>query len=76
MEHAGVLGEGKAGCSALATVGVLSMPRGDFPTADDALLVAWIGMAAFAVYGVALTVAARSYWFRTRPISGVPVNAE
>ncbi len=69
----GVLG---AGYSALATAGVLSMPRGDFHTADDALLVAWIGMAAFAVYGVALTVAARSYWLRTRPISRVPVNAE
>ncbi|MFD5553213.1 hypothetical protein ACFWIA_05150 [Streptomyces sp. NPDC127068] len=52
--------------SALATAGVVTMRRGDFPSADDALLVAWIGTGAFAVYGLALTVAARSYWARTR----------
>ncbi|WP_314252461.1 hypothetical protein [Streptomyces sp. DSM 40907] len=43
------------------------MRRGDFHSAGDALLVGWIGMAAFAVYGIALTIAARSYWLRTRP---------
>ncbi|MGZ9931740.1 hypothetical protein ACXNSR_17805 [Streptomyces sp. NC-S4] len=46
----------------------MSMRRGDFRSAGDALLVGWIGMAAFAVYGIALTVAARSYWLRTRPV--------
>nr|WSX53774.1 hypothetical protein OG409_35555 [Streptomyces sp. NBC_00974] len=54
------------GYSALATAGVVTMRRGDFHSPDDALLVAWIGMTAFAVYGLALTVAARSYWLRSR----------
>ncbi|MEU9336421.1 hypothetical protein AB0D49_25090 [Streptomyces sp. NPDC048290] len=58
----GVLGIGY--CS-LATVGVVTMRRGDFPSSGDALTVAWIGMVAFAVYGVALVLAARSYWLRT-----------
>ncbi|MFF2661049.1 hypothetical protein ACFVUH_27265 [Kitasatospora sp. NPDC058032] len=53
------------GWSALATAGVVEVPRGDFPTAADTLLVAWIGLGAFAVYGAALAVAARSYWRRT-----------
>ncbi|MDT0447561.1 hypothetical protein [Streptomyces hesseae] len=61
----GVVGVGYV---SLATAGVLPVRRGDFPTADDTLLVAWIGLTAFAVYGVALAVAARSYWFRTRPV--------
>ncbi|MFD5326220.1 hypothetical protein [Streptomyces sp. NPDC127092] len=51
----------------LATSGAVTMRPGDFHSPDDALLVGWIGMVAFAVYGVALTVAARSYWLRTRP---------
>ncbi|MFJ6759374.1 hypothetical protein ACIQNK_30685 [Streptomyces sp. NPDC091273] len=51
----------------LATAGVAPMRRGDFPSSGDALLVGWIGMVAFAVYGVAVTIAARSYWLRTRP---------
>lgn len=55
------------GYSALATAGVVTMRCGDFHTTDDALLVSWIGMAAFAVYGAALTAAAHSYWHRTRP---------
>lgn len=50
----------------LCTAGVLEMRRGDFDSSSDALLVAWIGLSAFAVYGVALIVAARSYWLRTR----------
>ncbi|MFB7472609.1 hypothetical protein [Kitasatospora sp. NPDC056184] len=58
----GVVG---VGWTALATAGVVEVPRGDFPTAADTLLVAWIGLGAFAVYGVALAVAARSYWRRT-----------
>ncbi|MFI9810049.1 hypothetical protein ACIHEJ_38105 [Streptomyces sp. NPDC052301] len=58
---------------ALATAGVTTMRKGDFPTSGDALLVSWAGMIAFAVYGVALTVAVRSYWLRTRPIDQVPV---
>ncbi|WP_285566598.1 hypothetical protein [Streptomyces sp. RTGN2] len=60
----GVLGVGYA---ALATTGVVTMPRGDFHSPSDALLVAWIGLGAFAVYGVALAVAARSYGIRTQP---------
>ncbi|MEU2855477.1 hypothetical protein [Streptomyces syringium] len=60
----GVLG---IGYCALATVGAVRVRPGDFPSSADALLVSWIGLGAFAVYGVALTVAARSYWLRTRP---------
>lgn len=60
----GVLGTGYC---ALATVGAVRVRPGDFPSSADALLVSWIGLGAFAVYGVALTVAARSYWLRTRP---------
>ncbi|SPE58236.1 hypothetical protein SNS2_3859 [Streptomyces netropsis] len=60
----GVLGTGYC---ALATVGAVRVRSGDFPSAADALLVSWIGLVAFAVYGIALTVAARSYWLRTRP---------
>lgn len=63
----GVLG---VGYLVLATSGAVPMRRGDFHSAGDALLVGWIGMAAFAVYGIALTVAARSYWLRTRPRPG------
>ncbi|MEU8594462.1 hypothetical protein [Streptomyces globisporus] len=55
------------GYLALVTAGAVTMGRGDFPSEGDALLVAWIGITAFAVYGVALVVAARSYWLRTRP---------
>ncbi|ROQ66756.1 hypothetical protein EDD93_1165 [Streptomyces sp. 840.1] len=60
----GVVG---VGYLALATAGVVTMRRGDFHSSGDALLVSWIGMVAFAVYGIALTIAARSYWLRTRP---------
>ncbi|MFI1254311.1 hypothetical protein ACH4U6_10950 [Streptomyces netropsis] len=60
----GVVG---VGYCALATVGAVRIRPGDFPSSADALLVSWIGLGAFAVYGVALTVAARSYWLRTRP---------
>ncbi|MFB7785750.1 hypothetical protein ACFC1D_23935 [Streptomyces vinaceus] len=60
----GVVG---AGYLTLATAGVVTIRRGDFHSSGDALLVGWIGMVAFAVYGVALTVAAHSYWLRTRP---------
>ncbi|MGV9265471.1 hypothetical protein ACWDRR_12500 [Kitasatospora sp. NPDC003701] len=59
----GVVG---AGYLALATTGVLTLPRGDFPTEADVLLVGWIGLGAFAVFGVALAAGARSYWYRTR----------
>ncbi|GGQ26414.1 hypothetical protein GCM10010266_57190 [Streptomyces griseomycini] len=61
----GVLGTGYV---VLATAGVVTMRRGDFPTSADALLVGWIGMIAFAGYGTALAVAARSYRLRTRPV--------
>ncbi|MCY0923136.1 hypothetical protein OS965_34215 [Streptomyces sp. H27-G5] len=59
----GVLG---LGYMALATMDVVTIRRGDFHSPQDMLLVGWIGMAAFAVYGCALLVAARSYWLRTR----------
>ncbi|WP_231905015.1 hypothetical protein [Streptantibioticus cattleyicolor] len=49
----------------LATTGVVTMRAGDFHSSQDALSAGWIGMTAFAVYGVALAVAARSYWRRT-----------
>lgn len=54
----GVIG---VGYLTLATAGVVALPRGDFPTSADALLVAWIGLGAFCVYGLALAVAAFSY---------------
>lgn len=59
----GVVGTGYL---TLATAGVVTMRRGDFHTSGDALLVGWLGMVAFAAYGIALTVAAFSYWRRTR----------
>ncbi|WP_449064270.1 hypothetical protein [Planomonospora algeriensis] len=63
--------------AALGTFGAVTVPRGDFPTPGDALLVTWIGLGAFAVYGIALTAAAWSYLRRTRPVctplgAGVP----
>ncbi|MFF2039513.1 hypothetical protein ACFVVX_03735 [Kitasatospora sp. NPDC058170] len=51
----------------LATGGAVTIRPGDFHSEADVLLVAWIGFCAFAVYGVALAVAARSYWRRTGP---------
>ncbi|MBG0826603.1 hypothetical protein HS041_02280 [Planomonospora sp. ID67723] len=54
--------------AALGTSGAVTVSRGDFPTPEDALLVTWIGLGAFAVYGIALAVAAWSYLRRTRPI--------
>lgn len=65
------------GYSALATVGVVTMRRGDFHSPADALLVTWIGMAAFAVYGLALTVAVRSYWLRSsRPLDERTISGQ
>lgn len=64
------------GYLALATAGVVTMRRGDFHSSPDALLVGWVGMIAFAVYGVALTIAARSYWLRTRPACRTDVSTE
>jgi hypothetical protein len=60
----GVLGIGQL---TLASFGVVELAQGDFPSVRSALLVGWVGLAAFAVYGVALTVAAVSYWRRTGP---------
>jgi hypothetical protein len=54
------------GYAALATAGAVTIPHGDFHTSADALLVSWIGLSTFAVYGIALIIAARSYWLRTR----------
>lgn len=64
-ERNGVVGTGYL---ALVTAGAVTMGRGDFPSEGDALLVGWTGITAFAVYGVALAVAARSYWLRTRTV--------
>lgn len=50
---------------ALAAAGAVTMRPGDFHSSGDALMVGWVGIAAFAVYGIALTIAARSYWLRT-----------
>ncbi|MER5727282.1 hypothetical protein ABT084_02800 [Streptomyces sp. NPDC002138] len=60
----GVIG---VGYLTLATTGAVTMRRGDFHSSADMLLVAWIGLTAFAVHGTALAVAARAYWLRTRP---------
>ncbi|MET9365297.1 hypothetical protein ABZX93_30895 [Streptomyces sp. NPDC006632] len=59
----GVLGLGYA---AMATMDVVTIQKGDFPSPQDVLQVGWVGMTAFAGYGCALAVAARSYWLRTR----------
>ncbi|GAA3441339.1 hypothetical protein [Planomonospora venezuelensis] len=63
--------------AALGAAGAVTVPRGDFPTPGDALLVAWVGLGAFAVYGIALGAAAWSYLRRTRPVcaaagAGIP----
>ncbi|MFE2145181.1 hypothetical protein ACFXA3_26165 [Streptomyces sp. NPDC059456] len=63
----GVVGTGYL---ALATAGAVTIRPGDFHSSGDVLLVGWIGMAAFAVYGTALIIAAHSYWLRTRPGTG------
>ncbi|GAA2070629.1 hypothetical protein GCM10009801_21530 [Streptomyces albiaxialis] len=63
----GVIGTGYL---ALCSAGALEMRRGDFPTPRDALLVSWIGVGAFALYGLALALAARSYWLRTGRTAG------
>lgn len=52
----------------LASFGGAKIAAGDFGPGADALLIGWTGLGAFAVYGVALAVAARSYWRRTRPL--------
>jgi D-alanyl-D-alanine dipeptidase len=69
----GVLG---LGYCTLAATGLVTMRQGDAPSPGDALQMGWIGTVAFAAYGVALTIAARSYWRRTRPINQDPVHAE
>ncbi|MFI6686438.1 hypothetical protein [Streptomyces sp. NPDC050485] len=52
------------------------MRQGDADSPGDALLMGWVGMVAFAGYGFALTIAARSYWHRTRPINQLTVHTE
>lgn len=52
----------------LGTAGVVTIPRGQFPSPSDALLVCWCGLGAFGVFGVALSAAAWSYFRRTRPV--------
>ncbi|MFH8379833.1 hypothetical protein ACH4E7_02660 [Kitasatospora sp. NPDC018058] len=53
------------GYLALCAVGVFGIRQGELATAEQALQVGWVGACAFAGYGVALAVAARSYWRRT-----------
>ncbi|WBP87698.1 hypothetical protein [Kitasatospora cathayae] len=53
------------GYLALCSAGVIGIRTGEFATPEQALQVAWVGACAFAGYGVALAVAARSYWRRT-----------
>ncbi|MFI9719883.1 hypothetical protein ACIHFE_09545 [Streptomyces sp. NPDC052396] len=60
----GLLG---TGYTALGSAGLVSFPRGDFPTVADCIEVSWIGHGAFTMYGTALALATRSYWVRTRP---------
>ncbi|MGW6984081.1 hypothetical protein ACWGE1_32345 [Streptomyces sp. NPDC054932] len=69
----GVVG---GGYLALATAGAVTVRPGDFHSPGDALLVGWVGMTAFAVHGIALTAAARSYWLRTRPAGPTNGSAE
>ncbi|WP_328927576.1 hypothetical protein OG429_25490 [Streptomyces sp. NBC_00190] len=56
----------------LASAGVVSVRAGDFHSPADAVLVGWIGFSAFAGYGLALLVATRSYWLRTRSVTAGP----
>ncbi|WP_316521945.1 hypothetical protein [Kitasatospora brasiliensis] len=58
----GVFGVGYLG---LCTVGVARIRLGELASEQSALEVGWVGMCGFAGYGVALAVAARSYWRRT-----------
>ncbi|GAB7181756.1 hypothetical protein ATKI12_1587 [Kitasatospora sp. Ki12] len=53
------------GYLALCTTGVIRIRAGELATAEQALQISWVGMFAFAGYGVALVVATRSYWRRT-----------
>ncbi|MFE9424773.1 hypothetical protein ACFYNO_17575 [Kitasatospora sp. NPDC006697] len=55
-----------AAYAALASAGAVTVPMGEFHSRPDALLVIWVGMTAFAGYGLALAAATRSYWRRTR----------
>ncbi|MEU9043105.1 MULTISPECIES: hypothetical protein [unclassified Kitasatospora] len=53
------------GYLALCGTGVIGIRQGELATPEQALEVAWVGICAFAGYGVALALAARSYWRRT-----------
>ncbi|MFI0979171.1 hypothetical protein ACH4SP_19480 [Streptomyces sp. NPDC021093] len=59
----GLLG---GGYLVLASFGALELAAGDFGPGADGLLVSWTGLVGFSGYGVALVVATRSYWLRTR----------
>ncbi len=54
------------GYAALGSAGLVTVPRGDFPSSADALKVIWCGLGGFCGYGLALAVATRSYLVRTR----------
>jgi hypothetical protein len=53
------------GYLSLCATGVTEIRVGALATAGQALQIGWVGMCAFAGYGVALAVATRSYWRRT-----------
>jgi hypothetical protein len=53
------------GYLSLCTTGVTEIRVGALATAGQSLQIGWVGMCAFAGYGVALAVAVRSYWLRT-----------
>ncbi|MET8543358.1 hypothetical protein ABZW03_22315 [Kitasatospora sp. NPDC004799] len=56
------------GYLALCTAGVTRIRLGELAGEQSALEIAWVGMCGFAGYGVALVVAARSYWQRTAAV--------
>ncbi|MFE3506050.1 hypothetical protein [Kitasatospora sp. NPDC059160] len=55
------------GYLSLCAAGVTGMRVGALGTPEQAMQIGWVGMGAFAGYGVALAVATRSYWRRTGP---------
>ncbi|MFJ7248396.1 hypothetical protein ACIQWA_27730 [Kitasatospora sp. NPDC098652] len=53
------------GYLSLCAAGVVEMRVGALGTPEQAMQIGWVGMCAFAGYGMALAVATRSYWRRT-----------
>ncbi|MEU4119340.1 hypothetical protein AB0F71_33200 [Kitasatospora sp. NPDC028055] len=53
------------GYLSLCAAGVVEIRVGALGTPEQAMQIGWVGMCAFAGYGMALAVATRSYWRRT-----------